>query len=513
MQKGIHIVDKWTSPVPQEVYESNASHITICRYWDNLNPSNGQYDWTDLDTDIANIRANNKTFGLKIAAGDKTPSWVYSLPVTKLTFSEFVGDDNTLVSIDQPVFWENNYKAAWTTFITALSAHLQADADVWASLTNVYITGINRKTDEFRICAQESEYRAPYTSSDAVTLWNSVGYTELDIVLTQIEFSTLFATQFPGKDLGFSLTNYGTTPPFPAITGWTDMNQNAINDLIPYASNLYVIYTSVKWTNGSANLPATVTTQAKNSGLMVAGQLSEKQFGEGLANYSDLLNAIQASIDEGYAYVEIHDESVTDVNPDHNYNQYITYLNSLFDSPMDIIVNAQEIEEYQLKLNACLISLGKKLLSYLRTNYKVSKCIQRNIYYLLIIRNIINDLGTQECLTDDELLVVTEKINNLCYACKFTEATQNQAITIRNCINNASEYNEEFENLTSGNTVTLFYDPCPSTKMYIYRNGIRQDSDEVTVSGKILTFVTSFSISSGGAAVGESVYVEYITSF
>ena len=322
MQYGIHIVDKWTGNVPSDVYTSDAICITICRYWNNLNPSSGVYDWTDLDTDIANIIATGKTFSVKVAAGDKTPAWVYALPVTKLTFSEFVGDDNVLVTIDQPVFWEANYITAWTTFVTALSAHLQVNPTVWAALSHVSITGINRKTDEYRICAQESEYRAPYTSSDAVTIWNGAGYTEALILSTQQTFNTLFATQFSGKDLAFSMTNYGTTPPFPAITGWTDMNQNAIDDLAVYGTLVYGIYTSVK----SNFVSATVTTQAAAAGLSIAGQLSEKEFGDGTASYEDLNAAMQAAHAAGYKYMEIHDASVS------SYNQYIPEYNLLFSS-------------------------------------------------------------------------------------------------------------------------------------------------------------------------------------
>lgn len=354
MQEGIHIVDKWTGNVPSDVYTSDAICITICRYWNNLNPSSGVYDWTDLDTDISNIIANGKQFSIKVAAGDKTPAWVYALPVTKLTFSEFVGDDNTLVAIDQPVFWEANYITAWTTFITALSTHLQSDANVWASLSHMSITGINRKTDEYRICAQASEYRAPYTSSDAVSIWNGAGYSEALILSTQQTFNTLFATQFSGKDLAFSMTNYGTTPPFPAIIGYTDMNQNAIDDLAVYGTRVYGIYTSVK----SNFVSATVTTQAAAAGLSIAGQLSEKEFGEGNASYIALNSAMHAAFNAGYKYMEIHDESVS------NYNQYIPQYNTLFSqstensSQMTLFNSQEQIDNFIQRVGALASQIG-----------------------------------------------------------------------------------------------------------------------------------------------------------
>lgn len=320
MQEKIHIVHKWTGNVPPEVYTSDAICITICRYWSNINTGSGVYDWTDIDTDIANIIANGKQFSIKIAAGDKTPAWVFALPVTKLTFTEYVSDNPIPVVIDQPVFWEANYITAWTTFVTALSAHLQADADVWAALSHVSITGINRKTAEYRICAQV------LPGSDAVAIWNGAGYTEALILSTQETFNTLFATQFAGKDLAFSMTNYGTTPPFPAISGWTDMNQNAIADLAVYGTRVYGIYTWVK----SSFAGAEVTDLAAAAGLSIAGQLSEKEFGDSSTDYAHLNAAMQAAHVAGYKYMEMHDDSLDETI--YSYNQYIPQYNLLFSS-------------------------------------------------------------------------------------------------------------------------------------------------------------------------------------
>lgn len=314
MQSGIHIVDKWAGNVPSDVYTSDAVCINIMRYWSDLNPLSGVYYWTDLDTDIANIIANGKRFGIKVAAGGKTPAWVFALPVTKLTFTEYVGDNPIPVVIDQPVFWEANYITAWTTFVTALSAHLQADADVWAALSHVSITGINRKTAEFRICAQV------LPGSDAVAIWNGAGYTEALILSTQETFNTLFATQFAGKDLAFPMVTYNSVPPFPLVPGWTDMNQNVIDVLAIYGTRIYGIYTSVK----AGFVSATVTTQAAAAGLSIAGQLNEKEFGDGSAPYTELNMAMQAAHAAGYKYMEIHDDSII------SYNQYIAYYNLLF---------------------------------------------------------------------------------------------------------------------------------------------------------------------------------------
>lgn len=345
MQEKIHIVHKWTGNVPPDVYTSDAICITICRYWNNLNPSSGVYDWTDLDTDIANIIANGKQFSIKVAAGDKTPAWVYTLPVTKLTFSEFVGDDNVLVTIDQPVFWEANYKTAWATFVTALSAHLQADPNVWASLSHVSITGVNRKTDEYGICAQEEEYRAPNTSSDAVAIWLGAGYTEASILSTQETFNTLFATQFAGKDLAFSMKNYGTTPSFPLVPGWTDMNAAALSDMTALTGRLYGIYTSVKSTFSGAE----VTDLAAAAGYYVAGQLSEKEFGDSSTDYAHLNAAMQAAHAAGYKYMEIHDDSVDgSIN---SYNQYIDQYNLLFSSSN----TPDAMAELVLKSSSCIV--------------------------------------------------------------------------------------------------------------------------------------------------------------
>lgn len=177
-------------------------------------------------------------------------------------------------------------------------------------------------------------------------------------------------------------------------------------------------------------------------------------------------------------------------------------------------LSSSEKERYVNQLNDCILSQGSKLLSGIRTNMKICMKTQRNLYYLLMISDIINNLSYQTCITTEQLTIVLEKINTFCLNCQLSPSYQAEISLIRNCTDNYTANEEEFESLKSGQTVTLAYVPCPDTPIQVYRNGVHQDDPgEYSISGKIITFVEPFGDSVGGAVAGESVYVEYITSF
>ena len=70
---------------------------------------------------------------------------------------------------------------------------------------------------------------------------------------------------------------------------------------------------------------------------------------------------------------------------------------------------------------------------------------------------------------------------------------------------------QEFDDLTTGNTVTVFPVPDLSKVVTVYRNtGIQYQSAtaDYTISGNVITFNVPFGIS-GGAVGGEKVKVAY----
>lgn len=176
---------------------------------------------------------------------------------------------------------------------------------------------------------------------------------------------------------------------------------------------------------------------------------------------------------------------------------------------LDADVYAQYIEEYQEKIDECIVHYGKKLMAGLRSMH-LNKSYQRKIMYLLIIEGLIDTLSTQECLTTAQLLVITEKLNQMCPSCNINLTIKTQVEIMADCV----EFEEEWEDLTSGQTITLTYQVCTDTKPKVYRNGVRQDYfDEYTITGKVITFVVPFAISTGSGSSGEGVYVEYKTNY
>lgn len=69
----------------------------------------------------------------------------------------------------------------------------------------------------------------------------------------------------------------------------------------------------------------------------------------------------------------------------------------------------------------------------------------------------------------------------------------------------STEQTVEFLDLNSGNTVSL---PSLPTSVKVFRNGIRLNSTEYSVSGLVITFTDAFGLS-GGATGAEDIIVDY----
>lgn len=177
---------------------------------------------------------------------------------------------------------------------------------------------------------------------------------------------------------------------------------------------------------------------------------------------------------------------------------------------LDPVIYAQTIEEYQDKVDKCIVSYGNKLRTLIQGSLKISKDIQRKLFYLLTIRSLIDNLSTQECLTDAQFDIISEELHNICPSCDLNLRIKTQVQIMADCV----EFEEEWNDLTTGNTVDLTYYPCTGTKVRVYRNGVRQDYfDEYSISGKTVTFVVAFSISGGSGSAGENVFIEYETNY
>lgn len=292
---GLNLRHKWTNTVPPEYYGNDVIEtVTIARYWKNLNPSNGVYDWADMTTDLNNIIGAGKRVSFQIGAGDNTPEWVYTdLGVTKLTFQEYQGNDTTLSTFYQPIFWETAYKTAWKGFITAFAAFLNTNATWYNAMTHIAISGINRTTVEYRICSQNTTADGG-TDAPAIWLANLYTYTKIDDTFN--EFASHFSTTFPDKDLTHAMVTNGGYTPFPDVGDGQDMNNNSMDKLVLLGlqSRSYTVFT---YMTDNYNQVAFQSYSA-SVGLQQAGQLAENIYN----NYTVSIERFNGAMDKGLEY-------------------------------------------------------------------------------------------------------------------------------------------------------------------------------------------------------------------
>ncbi len=139
----------------------NIDGVSIREDWKDLEPTEGVYDWSFLDSEIARVAAAGKQVLLRINTQSTKPAWVTSA-VSEAGGRFFTGD-NDGVQITIPVFWDPTFLAKKKAMIAALGAHFTHNTAiriVWTSFAN----------------AESEDWSVPHTPAD-VANWFALGYT------------------------------------------------------------------------------------------------------------------------------------------------------------------------------------------------------------------------------------------------------------------------------------------------------------------------------------------------
>ncbi|MBQ0782455.1 MAG: beta-galactosidase, partial [Thalassolituus oleivorans] len=100
--------------------------------WHELEPSEGQFDWSYLDSEIAKVTKLGKVYTLAVVGGPSTPSWVfakgaqgYSFTLNNPYASKARPVDNKL-----PLPWDAIYLKAWHRLIAELGKRYSSDPNL-----------------------------------------------------------------------------------------------------------------------------------------------------------------------------------------------------------------------------------------------------------------------------------------------------------------------------------------------------------------------------------------------
>ena len=135
--------------------------ISIRQDWAELEPSEGSFDWSFLDGEVAKAAANGKVILMRINTQARKPAWVTNAIEQAGGFFFTFDDDGVPTTI--PVFWDPTFLAKKKAMITALGAHFTSNPTVKI----VVASFANAKSEDWSV---------PHTGPD-VANWLAVGYT------------------------------------------------------------------------------------------------------------------------------------------------------------------------------------------------------------------------------------------------------------------------------------------------------------------------------------------------
>ncbi len=152
------------SKQPQNAVLANpdVDGITIRQPWSEIEPSEGNFDFTYLDAAIANCASYGKPVLLRIGTQTAKPEWVNDAVATAggqfFTFTDTGGSQVTI-----PVFWDPTFLAKKKAMIAAVGAHFAGNTTI-----KVVAASFANATSE--------DWNVPHGPTD-VANWLALGYT------------------------------------------------------------------------------------------------------------------------------------------------------------------------------------------------------------------------------------------------------------------------------------------------------------------------------------------------
>ncbi len=155
------IANSLKDPQDEALANPDVDGITIRQGWIDLEPTEGNFDFSYLDSVLAKCSASGKQVLLRIATQAGKPAWV-TQAVAAAGGKFFVFDDGG-VRTTIPVFWDPTFLAKKKAMIAALGAHVSSNPAI-----KVVAASFANATSE--------DWNVPHTP-EYVTEWLSLGYT------------------------------------------------------------------------------------------------------------------------------------------------------------------------------------------------------------------------------------------------------------------------------------------------------------------------------------------------
>ena len=167
--------------------------VSIRQDWADLEPSEGSFDWSFLDSEVAKAAAAGKDVLLRIRTQGGKPEWVTA--AVQQAGGLFFNFDDDGVPTSIPVFWDPTFLAKKKAMITALGGHFTnspAVKIVTASFAN----------------AVSEDWNVPHTEVDVLN-WFAVGYTTEKLLDAGKQIIDTTMSAFPNQYVTLAIAGNG----------------------------------------------------------------------------------------------------------------------------------------------------------------------------------------------------------------------------------------------------------------------------------------------------------------
>lgn len=291
--------------------------ISIRQTWADLEPTEGHYNWSFLDAEVAQADAAGKPVLLRVLTQNGKPKWVTAaITAADGKFFTFTAEG---VTSTIPVFWDPTFLAKKKAMIAALGAHFSGSPAVKI----VAVSFANARSEDWNV---------PHTPQDIVH-WQEAGYTSQKLLDTGKTLIDAAMTAFPNQLVTLAVADDGlldSSGSYVALTAIATARASWPGRLIVQKNSLSAV-------NPPAPGTGTVFEALWNSRPDVAGQMLSAAYGDptyrdngGVPdNAADILHrTINIGVAYGMNYIEIYQLDVLNLPDEITYGHNVLVGNA-----------------------------------------------------------------------------------------------------------------------------------------------------------------------------------------
>lgn len=203
--KGIYVLipfEKRKDNMDAVLNNPAVSGICIAAEWRELEPEEGEYDFSLIDSVLKKAAAKNKTVSLRVFPGISTPEWVYRKGAKRFEFTDRNQEHqgypqghrfNTYrKKVSIPLPWDTVFLSCWEKFVAAYGSHCRKAENI----AMIHITGPTRHSAEMHLPKEPEDKKN----------WRDIGYSAQKMIEAWKRCINAFASAFPQTPVVLNLS-------------------------------------------------------------------------------------------------------------------------------------------------------------------------------------------------------------------------------------------------------------------------------------------------------------------